>query len=51
MCIFLFWLADVIFSTLTKNKKIKIKEKLEIIKILAAPLSFLVQKLFITFFL
>ena len=30
MCIFLFWSANVIFSTLMKNmKKIKIKKKVE----------------------
>ena len=52
MCIFLFWSADVIFSTLTKNtgKISKFKKRLEK-KNSSYPNFVFAQKLFITFFL
>ena len=52
MSIFLYFSADVIFSTLMKIRgKLKFKKNLKIKKFLAAPVSFFAQKLLIFFFL
>ena len=50
MCIFLFWLADVIFSTLMKNTWNFFFKKLKMKTFLGASVLFLIKKLFIVFF-
>ena len=51
MCIFLFWLADIIISILTKITLKKFGEKVKNFESSSYPNFVFDQKLFITFFL